>query len=150
MRVINLFVDRFCLGPLAVRGADSQERFTRTGQERSSNRLNDRPRTIEQPTRDICLVRPQTIERSNDQRSRMSEQIIETNDSVRPNAIGRLTKQSTERTIKNNCLAKSRMIASDLSNDYDHRQHCRWYRMRSGVGQRFGSGARGLEPVKDQ
>ena len=42
----------------------------------------------------------QTIdqERSNNQKSRMSEQTIEINGSVRPNAIGRLTKQLTEQS----------------------------------------------------
>ena len=43
----------------------------------------------------------------------MSEQTIETNGSVRPNAIGRLTKQSTKQMIENDCLAKPRMIANN-------------------------------------
>ena len=50
MQVRNLLPgNRFCLGPLAVRGADSQERFIPTGRERSSDKPNDRPRAIEQP-----------------------------------------------------------------------------------------------------
>ena len=63
----------------------------------------------------------------------------------------------TNRVTENDGLArpgnfgKSRnQSRSDWLNDYDYRQYCRWYRMRSRVGQRSRSGARDLEPARGQ
>ena len=63
MQVHNLFIDRFCLRPLKVQRANSQEQFT---QARSTNRSTNQLTKIAHncPTDLIndCSVKPKTIE----------------------------------------------------------------------------------------
>ena len=111
--------------------ANSHKRFTQAGRdwEQSSDRPNNRPRTIKQPKAKWINNWGRRLGKA--KRDRTSNQTINW-------------------TIENDCTAKPRMIANDWSNeyknDYNHLQH--W--TSSGVDQRSRSGARGLEPVGDQ
>ena len=65
---------------------------------------------------------------------RPTDQVIENDGLARPDDFGK-----TQNQLKNNWL-----------NDYNHRQYRGWYRMRFGIGQRSGSGARSLKPARGQ
>ena len=206
MQVCNLFIDRFCLGPLAVWKVNSQEWFT---QARPKNQPTHWPTKVmhncwAEPTMD-CLVKPKTIKNGYAKSrtiARQSRQIIAQWSQGQLRTVTQKTevanKQSRKQSIKqeakqpneNSCLVRPKTIKqpktkwinnwnqrfdkakcnwtsnqtikvnnfgkswdqskSNWSNNYNHCQYCRWYWIRSGVGQRFGSGAKGLELVRDR
>ena len=65
--------------------------------------------------------------------------------------------QLINQVIKNDGFARPRdfsksqkQLRNDWLNNYDYGQYCKWYWMRSRVGRRSESGARGLKPAKGQ
>ena len=62
MQVRNLFVERFCLGPLAVRGANSQKQFTQIRTDQPTNRPTKVAHDCSANLTNDCLVKPRTIE----------------------------------------------------------------------------------------
>ena len=113
----------------------------------NSNWATDQRHLFSETTNDQAISQTIGREQSNNQKSRMSEQIIETNGLIKPNTIERLTKQSTKQIIENNYSAKSKMIANNwltkYENNYNHLQH----QTRSRTGNSSGLGAGRLEPA---
>ena len=175
MQVRNLYQDRFCLGPLAVWGVDSREQFT---QARSRNQPTHRPTKVAyncpaDPTNNCLDNQKRLYKRANShkrftQAGRDREQV-----SNRLNDRPRIIKQSKtnwinnwdrrlgeakrnrtfnwtiNQTIENNYTVKPKMMANDWSNKHKNDYYHLQYQTRSGVGQNFGLGAKGLEPARD-
>ena len=153
MQVLDLFEDRFCLGPLAVWGADSWKRFI---QARLRNQPTHQPievahNCLADPTND-CSDHQERLRKganshegftraSRDQK-RLSDRLNDRPRTIKqPRAkwinnwgrrLGEAKRDRTsnriiKRTIENNYTAKPRMMANDWSNehknDYNHLQH---------------------------
>ena len=100
MQVRNLFIDRFCLRLLAVRGADSQEQFTQTRTDRPTDRPTEVAHDCSADLTNNYLVKTKTIENgyAKDQ-SRKQTKLQTTIDQSQATHLSAVRSQQSERLI---------------------------------------------------